>query len=162
MTSVRVRVIEEARRAVLLAGRDQLRALGQALGLGLGIPVRQAARVVFDFAVGLPYVRDKRLDPSGREVVRSIGETLRSGGDCEDLNLCVCGGLLWASGYGGLGSAYYPDLTNPRHVALAVLDSDEVVVVDVVPGGARVSGFDSVPSGVVWWDESDHLLSGRS
>lgn len=160
MTSPRVVVIEEARRAVIAAGLDQLRALGQALGLGGGVPVRQAARVVFAFASGLPYVRDKHSDPSGREVVRPIAETLRVGGDCEDLNLCVAGGLLHACGYRGLGSAYYPNLHNPRHVALAVRDSDEVVVVDVVPGGARVSGFDLVPSGVVWWHEPDDLLPG--
>jgi hypothetical protein len=155
----RVAAIEAGRVAVLAAGRDQLRALGHALGVR-GLPVREAADLAFRFTVGLPYVRDNRLDPSGREVVRSIEQTLRSGGDCEDLNLCVVGGLLWASGFAGLGSGYYPDLDNPRHVALVVRDGDGVVVVDVVPGGARVAGFDAMPASVVWWsDGTDDLLS---
>lgn len=124
----RLGAIERARRVLLATRPSQYRALAVMLGT-FSLPVRLGLAKIGQFGSGLKYVPDGELSASrglrpGSEPFLDPFDVVRSGGDCEDLNLYFLGNLAlqcadadrhaWASCY------VFDSTGNPRHVFLVV------------------------------------------
>jgi hypothetical protein len=90
-------------------------------------------------ASGIKYRREKDDITRGlRELIRRPLGILRKGGDCDDWNLVMLGGLLnYEFGPEGINSLYLPNGFSPRHVALLLKDNNVNMVFDVVPPASR-------------------------
>lgn len=92
------------------------------------------------------FVRDKYLVGPGKERVHHPEWTVRNGGDCEDMNLVIAGGLLRALGVEAVYSVYSPNIKDARHVWVGWRDGNGVgYSFDAVPGGHHVKAGWSGP-----------------
>jgi len=135
--------------------RDKARVLGMRW-----VPLLEATSLGLDALAGVPFVRDGRAlgrsDGSvyaGVELVRRPAMTWAEGGDCEDRNLVLLGGLLaqnvnvlraqWQEGAGYprppvfLGGYYTPSIAEARHVELYVSTAGAAWILDGTPNGQR-------------------------
>jgi len=136
--SKRVQALENLRIEWAIKYYEELVQMGPLFGV-IGNSMTMDAVNAHRFIAGqVPFVDDGDDVVGNQEFVRRPEALMRRGGDCEDINLFLMGGILSARhGQDGFGSVYLPDLVRPGHVTLAVLDagSQGWMVFDATPPG---------------------------
>lgn len=131
----RIAEIERDRKQILGQYDDQLRTIAAELEIPAVGLIQQGLYLQHRLA-GLEYRRERNDITFGRrQLLRPPFGVMRRGGDCDDLNLVILGGLLQHVRHSPLGihSLYLPDAASARHVALLVKEYDIGYVLDLVP-----------------------------